>query len=34
LFDVGMAQANVVMLGLPLFPMHETKTVCMGCNSR
>ena len=28
--EVGIAHAMVVMLGLPLFPTHETSTVCMG----
>jgi hypothetical protein len=30
LFDVGIAHARVVMLGLAAFPRQETSTVCMG----
>lgn len=30
LIEVGIAQATVVMFGLFAFPMHETRTVCMG----
>jgi hypothetical protein len=30
LMEVGIAHARVVMLGLPAFPLHETKTVCIG----
>jgi hypothetical protein len=31
--EVGIAQATVVMFGLPAFPTAETSTVCMGCSS-
>ena len=31
--EVGIAQATVVMFGLPAFPTQETRTVCMGCRS-
>jgi hypothetical protein len=33
LIEVGIAQATVVMLGLPVFPKHETKTMCNGFRS-
>ena len=32
--EVGIAQASVIMLGLFVFPVHETKTVCMGWSRR
>ena len=28
--EVGIAHAAVVMFGLPDFPTHEIRTVCMG----
>jgi hypothetical protein len=30
LIDVGIAQAKVMMLGFPVFPTQETRTVCIG----
>ena len=30
LIEVGIAHATVVTLGLLAFPIHETRTVCMG----
>lgn len=32
--EVGMAQARVVTFGFAELPWHETRTVCIGCNSR
>jgi hypothetical protein len=31
---VGIAHATVVVLGLPVLPIAETRTVCIGCKSR
>ena len=30
LIEVGIAHAQVVILGLPAFPAQETRTVCIG----
>lgn len=32
--EVGIAHARVMMLGLPVLPMHVTSTVCIGWTSR